>query len=137
MRPTEKNSTKRLTLRFRFEIFNHMVEQTYQLDALFRALADPTRRSMLIALRTGERSVGQLAEPFEISLAGASKHVQVLERSKLIQRRKVGRTWYCSINKDAILAAQKWIQEYSDFWNSNLDKLHSLLEQEQEESDEE
>ena len=80
--------------------------------------------------------MGQLAEPFEMSLAGAAKHVQVLERSHLITRRKQGRTWYCSINKDAFVAAQQWMQQYSEFWNANLDRLTSLLEQEQGESDE-
>ena len=112
-----------------------MVEQQIQLDAVFGALSDPTRRRMLAALRSGEKSVVQLAEPFEMSLAGAAKHVQVLERSHLIRRRKQGRTWYCSINKDALLAAQDWIGQYSKFWNSNLDKLTSLLEQEKGESD--
>ena len=113
-----------------------MVEQGIQLDAVFGALADPTRRRMLTALRSGEKSVGELAEPFAMSLAGAAKHVQVLERSQLITRRKEGRTWYCTINKDAFVAAQEWIQQYSDFWNSNLDKLTSLLEEERGESDE-
>lgn len=103
---------------------------------VFGALSDPTRRSMLLALRSGERSVGQLAEPFEMSLAGAAKHVQVLERSNLIRRRKDGRTWYCSINQDAFVAAQEWFDQYSEFWNTSLDKLTHLLEKEREKSDE-
>lgn len=112
-----------------------MVDQTTQLNAVFGALSDPTRRSMLAALRTGERSVGELAAPFEMSLAGAAKHVQVLERSNLIRRRKEGRTYFCSINQEAFTAAQEWFQEYSEFWNTRLDKLTQLLEQEREESD--
>ena len=113
-----------------------MVEQNVLLNSVFGALADPTRRSMLVALREGERSVVQLAEPFDMSLAGAAKHVQVLERSNLIMRRKQGRTWYCSLNKEAFQAARQWLNQYSEFWNSNLDKLTEILEQEKEESDE-
>lgn len=88
---------------------------------------------MLQELRSGERSVGQLAEPFDMSLAGAAKHVQVLERAKLIKRRKEGRTYYCSIDEEAFMAAQEWFQQYSEFWNTRLDKLTSLLEVEQKE----
>lgn len=109
-----------------------MVEQKKELDLVFGALADPTRRGMLEALLGGERSVGQLAEPFEMSLAGAAKHVQVLEKSNLIKRRKEGRTWFCSINDEALHAAQQWLQQYSEFWNARLDKLTQLLEKERE-----
>ena len=108
-----------------------MVEQNAELNLVFGALADPTRRSMLAMLHAGEQSVGQLAEPFEMSLAGAAKHVQVLERSNLIKRRKEGRTYFCSINQEAFVAAKEWLQKYSEFWNNNLDKLEDLLEQEQ------
>ena len=113
-----------------------MVEENVQLNSIFGALADPTRRSMLSALRSGELSVGQLAEPFEMSLAGAAKHVQVLERSRLIKRRKEGRTYYCSINEEAFLAAQQWLQQYSELWNTSLDRLTDLLEKERENSNE-
>lgn len=106
-----------------------------QLNTVFGALADSTRRSMLLALRAGELSVGQLAEPFEMSLAGAAKHVQVLERSNLIKRRKEGRTYYCSINKEAFDAAQEWFDQYSEFWNTRLDKLTELLSHEQRKMD--
>ena len=113
-----------------------MVEQNIQLDAVFGALADPTRRGMLAALRTGEQSVSELAEPFDMSLAGAAKHVQVLEKSGLIRRRKDGRTWFCSINEDAFVAAHQWMQQYAEFWNSKLDALTKLLEQERGEQNE-
>lgn len=113
-----------------------MVEQNIQLDRVFGALSDVTRRGMLADLRSGELSVGQLAEPYDMSLAGAAKHVQVLERSGLISRRKQGRTFFCSINESAFVAANQWLQQYSDFWNSNLDKLTELLENENEGIDE-
>lgn len=113
-----------------------MVEQSIELDSVFGALSDPTRREMLDALRGGELSIGELAEPFKMTLAGAAKHVQVLERSHLIKRRKQGRTNYCSINKEAFIAAQVWFQQYSEFWNTRLDKLTELLAQEREDTDE-
>ena len=112
-----------------------MVEQLAELNAVFGALSDPTRRSMLLALRSGELSVGQLAAPFEMSLAGAAKHVQVLERSNLVRRRKQGRTYYCSLNQEAFLAAQGWFQQYSEFWNRRFDKLTELLDEEREARD--
>ena len=133
---SQKYSTKRLTFYRDPQILNQMVEQNIQLDAVFGALSDPTRRQMLFALRDGELSVGQLAEPFEMSLAGAAKHVQVLERSNLIVRRKQGRTYFCSINDEAFVAAQQWFLQYSEFWNTRLDTLTTLLQQEREKSDE-
>ena len=113
-----------------------MVEQNIELNQVFGALSDATRRGMLAALRTGELSVGQLAEPYDMSLSGAAKHVQVLERSGLINRRKEGRTWFCSINEPAFVAAQQWLEQYSEFWNAKLDTLTEILEQENEESNE-
>ena len=112
-----------------------MVEQKVELDRVFQALSDSTRRGMLAALRTGELSVGQLAEPYQMSLAGAAKHVQVLEKSGLIKRRKAGRTYYCSLNHHAFIAAQQWLQQYSKFWNTKLDKLTEILTEEREGSD--
>lgn len=112
-----------------------MVEQNSQLDLVFQALSDPTRRSMMHSLRSGERSVGELAEPFDMSLAGASKHVQVLQRAGLITRRKQGRTYFCAINAEVFQAAYQWFEEYSEFWNSRLDKLTELLENEKRKSD--
>ena len=109
-----------------------MVEQQLHLDSVFGALSDPTRRSMLLALREGERSVGELAAPFDMSLAGAAKHVGVLERAKLISRRKQGRTYFCSINKEAFDAALDWFEQYSEFWNTNLDTLTALLQKERD-----
>jgi len=83
------NSTDRLTKNLRRAKFNRMVEQ--RLDSTFAALADPTRRGMLAALTRGECSIGQLAEPLAMSFAGAAKHISVLERAGLIERRKAGR----------------------------------------------
>lgn len=98
-----------------------------QLDRIFQALADSTRRSMLESLKEGEKSIVELAEPFAMTLAGAAKHVQVLDRAKLISRRKEGRTQYCQLNAAAFEQAQQWFERYSAFWNTRLDDLEKLL----------
>ena len=107
-----------------------MVDKTEQLNAVFQALADPTRRSMLQALRQGEHSIVELAEPFDMTLAGAAKHVQVLDRAGLITRRKEGRTQYCQLEVTALREAFQWLNRYEQFWNSRLDKLEDLLKDE-------
>src|SRR6187549_2368200 len=97
-RPSKINSTNWLNLAGKTRTFNHMVEfQTSQLDALFHALGDGTRRNMLATLADGERSVGQLAEPFSISLAAASKHIKALEHAGLIRREVRGRVHVCRL----------------------------------------
>jgi len=111
-------------------ILNHMVDHAAQLDSIFRALSDPTRRAMLESLRARERSIMELAEPFDMSLAGAAKHVQVLDRAGLITRRKQGRTQYCRLNSTALQDAHDWLQQYAKFWDSRLDKLDEILKSE-------
>jgi hypothetical protein len=91
-------STEWLTISLRAPILNHMVElQTPQLDSVFHALGDATRRRMLRDLAGGERTVGQLAEPFAMSLAAASKHIKALENAGLIRREVRGRTHLCRL----------------------------------------
>ena len=103
-----------------------MVEQQH-LDAVFSALADPTRRAMLRSLAKGERSVGELAAPFDMSFAGAAKHVKALETSGLIHRRVDGRTHICSLNPRPMHSAMEWLRYYENFWNTRLDKLAEEL----------
>jgi DNA-binding transcriptional ArsR family regulator len=103
-----------------------MVEK--QLDMTFRALADPTRRGMLASLALGDKSIGELAEPFEMTFAGASKHVKVLEDAGLIARRKVGRTHRISIDAKPLEEAERWMRQWERFWNSRLDRLQALVE---------
>jgi DNA-binding transcriptional ArsR family regulator len=98
-----------------------------RLDALFGALSDPTRRAMLRELGAGPRTVGELAAPFEISLAGASKHIQVLERAGLIERRVQGRVHTCHLDPRPLHAGAEWIRHYERFWNGRLDALEALL----------
>lgn len=107
-----------------------MVEDIHSLDAVFHALADPTRRAMLRSLSAGERKVGELAEPFAISLAAASKHVQVLERAGLIRRSVEGRTHICRLDARPMHRGFEWMRHYERFWNERLDVLEALLEAE-------
>ncbi|MGE5450478.1 MAG: ArsR/SmtB family transcription factor [Acidobacteriota bacterium] len=105
-----------------------MVElQNTRLDAVFHALSDATRRRMLRELSAGERTVTQLAEPYDMSLAAASKHVKVLEGAGLIRREVRGRVHMCSIEAAPLSEAQAWLQFYERFWTGRLDKLESLL----------
>ena len=97
------------------------------LDDVFHALADPTRRAMLGGLAAGPRTVGELAAPFDISLAGASKHIQVLERAGLIRREVQGRVHTCRLDPRPLHAGAEWIRHYERFWNGRLDALEALL----------
>ncbi|MDO8827535.1 helix-turn-helix transcriptional regulator [Methylophaga sp.] len=98
-----------------------------KLDDLFHALADPTRRSMLQALTKQSLSVGELAEPFDMSLAAASKHIRVLELAGLINRKVQGRSHICELNAAPMHGGLEWIQHYQRFWNQQLDTLEQLL----------
>ncbi len=104
-----------------------MVELRPDLDRVFQALSDGTRRAMIAQLCGGERSVGDLAMPFAMSLAGASKHVRVLEDAGIIQRRRKGRVHYCSLQPARLAAAEEWLRRYQQFWTGQLDQLETVL----------
>jgi DNA-binding transcriptional ArsR family regulator len=105
-----------------------MVEQTLSaLDDVFHALGDPTRRAMLRRLATGERSIGELAAPFSMSFAAASKHVKVLESAGLVRRRVQGRSHFCRLDPAPLAAATEWLRFYEDFWTGRLDALDAAL----------
>lgn len=105
-----------------------MVELEHaQLDTIFHALGDATRRRMLRELADGERTVGQLAEPFAMSLAAASKHVRALETAGLIRREVRGRTHLCRLDPGPLASAQQWLSFYERFWTGHLDALERLL----------
>lgn len=101
--------------------------QESRLDAVFHALGDPTRRLMLRRLRQGEQTVGQLAEPFSMSLAAASKHIKALEGAGLISREVHGRTHVCHLNAGPLRVANEWLRYYEGFWTARLDRLEELL----------
>src|SRR5437867_11546330 len=109
-----------------------MVElQTLQLDTVFHALGDATRRQMLRDLAGGERTVGQLAEPFAISLQAASKHIKALENAGLIRREVRGRSHLCRLEPGPLASAHEWLSFYQRFWSDRLDLLERLLRDEQ------
>jgi DNA-binding transcriptional ArsR family regulator len=105
-----------------------MVELQAELDGAFHALAHPARRGMLRRLAGGELTVGELAEPVEMSLAAASKHVQVLERAGLVRRTVDGRRHLCRLDPAPLAGAAEWLRFYERFWSERLDDLQELLE---------
>ncbi len=100
-----------------------------RLDATFSALADPTRRGMLAALATGEQTISDLAAPYAMSLAAASKHVKKLEKAGLIEREVRGRTHICRLDAAALKEAHEWTALYQRFWHGRLDALEEALKQ--------
>lgn len=112
----------------RSSIFNQMVELNgTRLDRVFHALGDATRRRMLRDLARGEQTVGQLAEPHEITLAAASKHIKVLEGAGLISREVRGRTHICRLDAAQLATAHEWLSFYEQFWTDRLAALDRLL----------
>jgi DNA-binding transcriptional ArsR family regulator len=99
------------------------------LDTAFRALAHPTRRAMVALLAGGERTVGELAAPFDVSLAASSKHLRVLEGAGLVRRRIVGRTHTCSLEAGPLRQVADWTAEYRRFWEESYERLDSYLDQ--------
>lgn len=98
-----------------------------RLDALFHALADPTRRAMLQQLAQQPHNVGDLAAPFAMSLAAASKHIKVLERAGLVQRDVLGRTHRCRLDAQPLHGGMEWMRYYEKFWTTRLDALDAVL----------
>ncbi|WP_244610909.1 metalloregulator ArsR/SmtB family transcription factor [Ensifer sp. M14] len=98
-----------------------------RLDAVFHALSDPTRRAMLQDLSAGERLVGELAAPFSISLAAASKHIKVLEGAGLVRREVRGRAHVCRLDAEPMHAGMEWMRHYEAFWRQRIDVLEALL----------
>ena len=103
------------------------------LDDIFAALADPTRRTILIMLLEDDMAVTDVAEPFEISLAAISKHLGILMRAGLISQEKRGRVKWCKIEPDALRDATIWMQSFGQFEAVNLDAFEKFLDQELEE----
>ncbi len=105
-----------------------MVEQN-SIDEAFRALGDGTRRAMLVELESGPRTISALAAPHAMTLAGASKHVAVLERAGLVRRQRQGRTHLISLNPAPLAAAHAWLSRYQRFWEARLDALEAALQE--------
>lgn len=99
-----------------------------QLDLIFHALADSTRRSILQRITSDAMSVSDIASLFTISLAAVSKHLKVLERAGLISRHKKGRTHYLILKSEGLVSASEWLDYYEQFWTERLQSLQTFLE---------
>jgi DNA-binding transcriptional ArsR family regulator len=99
------------------------------LDTLFKALGDRTRRHMLSRLSGGPMFVTELAEPFSMSLAAASKHIDVLERAGLVRREREGRFLRCHLTPAPLADAGEFIERYRSFWETTLDQLAAFVEE--------
>lgn len=106
-----------------------MNQTSDRLTATFSALADPTRRAILARLALGETSVGELAEPFDMSLPAISKHLKVLERAGLIARGRDAQRRPCRLAAQPLHEVSDWVATYRRFWEQRLDRLEAYLEQ--------
>ena len=102
-----------------------------QLSTTFAALADPTRRAILARLSSGECSVTELAEPFDMSMPAVSKHLRVLERAGLIARRRDAQWRHCRIEARPLKDVAEWAERYRHIWESRFDRLDAYLERTQ------
>jgi DNA-binding transcriptional ArsR family regulator len=97
------------------------------LNEIFHALADSTRRQMVHMMAQKERTVSELAEPFDMSLAAISKHIKVLERANLVDRSVTGRTHICRLKNESLSKATEWLRFYEKFWSTRFDLLENEL----------
>ena len=107
------------------------------LDGMFQALADPSRRGMIERLSRGPASVSELAEPFAMSLPAVVQHLQVLQASGLVTTQKVGRVRTCTLDTTAMSLAEQWINDRRTAWQRRLDRLGDFLEQTKTDNDKE
>ncbi len=104
-----------------------MANQSPHLDRIFAALADPTRREIVMRLCDGEASVGELAGPFDMALPSFMKHIHVLETSGLVRSEKSGRVRTCRLSPDALLGAEDWFQQQRAAWEARLDRFEAYV----------
>lgn len=97
------------------------------LDDLFSAMAHPTRRDILDRLRSGDRAISELAEPYDMTLPAVSKHIRVLEDAGLIRIRREGRVRVCRLEAEPLLGCREWIARFAAFWRVELDQLERYL----------
>jgi DNA-binding transcriptional ArsR family regulator len=108
-----------------------MVEYAISLDSVFASLADPTRRDILRRISNEDLTVGELAKPYDLSFAAVSKHLKVLERARLIIKRRRGKEQLVSIAPEALKSVDEYLDFYRKLWEGRLDRLEAFLEQEQ------
>lgn len=104
------------------------------LDTTLRALADETRRSILLRIAREEKTVSEIAEPYDMSLAAVSKHLKVLNEANLIVKRREGRRYQCRMNYDPLAEVEELIDEYRAFWTERLDELDTYIQSTREET---
>ena len=107
---------------------NKLVEDSTLLDRTYAALADPTRRALLVSLREGDARISDLAAPMPMSFAAVSRHVGVLEDAGLVKRKVRGREHWLTVRPEGLERAESWIREQSDFWSRRADALARRLE---------
>jgi DNA-binding transcriptional ArsR family regulator len=107
---------------------------TAQLDSIFHALSDSTRRSILRDISKREKTVGEVAKPYRMSLAAVSKHLKVLETADLVARERRGNFQIVRLNAQTLRPAEEWLAYYEAFWNRQIDALQTYLEGEEHES---
>ena len=100
-----------------------------QLSSTFAALADPTRRAILMRLAGGERTVNEIAKPFDMSLPGVSKHLKVLERAGLIERKRKAQQRPCKLRPEPLRDVADWVAHYRKFWEESFDRLDDDLKE--------
>ncbi|HEY9499201.1 MAG TPA: metalloregulator ArsR/SmtB family transcription factor [Terrimesophilobacter sp.] len=104
-----------------------MAQYSSQLDAVFQALADPTRRAVLGRLGTGPASIGELAAPFEMALPSFMKHIRYLENTGWIRTRKTGRVRTCTLEKKSFDVIETWLSEQRSIWEGRTDRLERFV----------
>ena len=108
-------------------ILRYMLNQSHELDMMFRALADPARRTIVDRLCRGPASVSELAAPLSMSLPSVMQHLQMLEASGLVRSEKTGRVRVCRIDPAALSSAERWINDRRRHWERSLDRLGDYL----------
>ena len=128
---------KRIDSKGRQLLLNIMLNQQPNLDLMFQALADPTRRAMIDRLSRGPASVSELAKPFDMSLPAVVQHLQALEHSGLVTSQKVGRVRTVQIQPDTLSLAEQWINDRRTAWARRLDRLGDFLAETEDEPESE
>lgn len=105
------------------------MQQTDSLSSTFQALADPTRRAILLSLVSGEKSVTELARPFSMSQPAVSKHLKVLERAGLIERGRQAQWRPCQLKAEPLREVAEWVEQYRQFWEARMDRLEAYLKE--------
>jgi DNA-binding transcriptional ArsR family regulator len=106
-----------------------MVEYAMQLDLIFNSLSDPTRRDILERLQHTTLNIGEIAELYDMSLAAVSKHLKILEKARLIIKRKAGRERYVSLAPQAMQQTARYFTQYEALWNQRFDRLETVVEE--------